>query len=446
MSLQFGTDGVRGEAYTQLSAAFVYALGAAAATVLGGDRFVVGRDTRESGPDFEEALSRGLATQGATVSLVGVVPTPAVAWLCAADDVPGAMISASHNPFSDNGIKLFAAGGLKLSDAVQDEIQHQIDDILSAAEPELSATEPENPSAHTVDESSSLQRWTDAVVASLGGRRLDGTKVVLDCANGSNAAVAPDVFSGLGASVVALATSPDGRNINDNCGSTHLEGLQKAVLEHQADLGFAFDGDADRVLAVDNRGRVVDGDQIIAMCAKDMHDNGRLTNDAVVVTVMSNLGFRRAMASAGIEIVDTKVGDRYVLEALDEGNYALGGEQSGHVIFRELATTGDGLLTALAVVDLVRRDGRTFAEVADTSMTRFPQVLKNVRVAKQAANLSELLGPAVARVEADLGDEGRVLIRPSGTEPLIRVMVEASTAERAGVAAAELVAAVEAIH
>ena len=440
MSLSFGTDGVRGEAYTQLTTDFVYALGVAASRVLPGERFLIGRDTRESGVDFEQALAHGLSENGASIGLLGVVPTPAVAWLAAADSVPGAMISASHNPFHDIGIKLFAAGGLKLSDAVQDEIQTELDQLLAEG-----VTAPEGSGAWS-DDTDQLPRWEEAVVQSLEGRSLSGVTVVLDCANGSNSAVAAPVFERLGARVIALSTEPDGRNINANCGSTHLQALQAAVVEHGADLGFAFDGDADRVLAVDDQGQTVDGDQIIAMCATDFAQLGQLDGDSVVVTVMSNLGFRRAMDAAGIAVVETGVGDRYVLEALDDGGFALGGEQSGHVIFRKLATTGDGLLTAVRVTDLAIRDGRSFGDIASAAMTRFPQVLENVRVAERIEDLHDRLGPAIREVEAELSDQGRVLIRPSGTEPLIRVMVEAATAEQAGESAKKLVAAVESLQ
>ncbi len=445
MSLRFGTDGVRAEAYTKLTTEFVYALGVAAATVLGGDRFLIGRDTRESGPDFEAALGAGFASAGATIGLLGVVPTPAVAWLSAADNVPGAMISASHNPYQDNGIKLFAAGGLKLNDDVQDQIQGELDALLDSGTvaDSLATVLAAGPSG--ADSTAELRRYVEAVVKATEGRQFAGTKVVLDCANGSNSAVAPTVFASLGADVVALATEPDGQNINRGCGSTHLESLQAAVVEHGADLGFGYDGDADRVLAVDGTGEIVDGDQLIAMCAADMADRDMLAHNTVVVTVMSNLGFRRAMTAAGITVVDTKVGDRYVLEALDAGGFGLGGEQSGHVIFRDWATTGDGLLTSLMVTDLFRRSGTSFAGLASGVMTRFPQVLENVRVAEKIADLHDKLAPAIAEVEAEFGDDGRVLIRESGTEPLIRVMVEAATSERAQQSADQLVKAVEAL-
>lgn len=439
MSLRFGTDGVRGEAYTKLTVDFVYALGVAAARVMGGEHFLIGRDTRESGPDFERALSAGLASGGATIGLLGVVPTPAVAWLSAADNVAAAMISASHNPFADNGVKLFGAGGLKLSDDTQNEIQHELD-LLKGRVGVLTAE------VLASDSSSDIPRYLAAVVDSLDGRNLKGTTVVLDCANGSAAHVAPAVFEQLGASVITLGTQPDGRNINAGCGSTHLEALEAAVSEHGADFGFAFDGDADRMLGIDNTGAVVDGDQILAMCAVDLASRNQLVGDTVVVTVMSNLGFRHAMARAGIAVVDTKVGDRYVLEALDAGGFSLGGEQSGHVIFRKLATTGDGLLSALQVTDLVLRSGRSFREVAASSMVRFPQILKNVRIADKISDLDSKLAPTVAQVEAELSDAGRVLIRPSGTEPLIRVMVEAETVERAAAAADRLVDAVESLQ
>jgi phosphoglucosamine mutase len=278
---------------------------------------------------------------------------------------------------------------------------------------------------------------------SIDGRGLDGLRVVIDCANGAASAVAPAVLEALGAQVTVLAAEPDGRNINDGCGSTHPQALQAKVRELQADCGLAFDGDADRVLAVDEKGRLVDGDHLIAMCATDLAGRGLLRDDAVVVTVMSNLGFRQAMAKAGIRVVETGVGDRYVLEALDAEHLSLGGEQSGHVIFRDLATTGDGVLTGLQVLDLLQRTGRTLADLSDAAMTSLPQLLRNVRVRERGLDVRAAIADDLAAVIAELGDEGRVLIRPSGTEPLVRVMVEAPTAEQAEAYVSRLVAAVE---
>ncbi|MEZ5179342.1 MAG: phosphoglucosamine mutase [Acidimicrobiales bacterium] len=394
--------------------------------MLGGSRWLIGSDTRRSGPLLAAALAAGLASEGVEVVDLGVVPTPGVAHLAAADGLPAAMISASHNPFGDNGIKLFAAGGRKLSDEVEATLEAELAALGGQGDPR---PRPEGAGVGT------LRRDPDAVAryrhhlvtAVLDGRRLDGLRVVVDTANGAVSGLAADVLGALGAEVTAVHDAPDGTNINDGCGSTHPEDLQAAVVAAGADVGLAFDGDADRVLAVDGDGALVDGDQIIALCAIDLHERGRLAHDTVVVTVMSNLGFRTAMAARGIAVVDTAVGDRYVLEALDAGGFSLGGEQSGHVIFRELASTGDGLLTGLVLLDVVRRAGRPLAELAAGAMTRLPQVLVNVRTPRRDPLVLEHLAPDVAAAEARLGDRGRVLLRTSGTEPLVRVMVEAPT-------------------
>ena len=441
MTLRFGTDGVRGHA-AELTDELVTALGRAAATVLGTDRFLVGRDTRESGPRLEAALVAGLTAGGAAAEVLGVVPTPTVAWVGAADGVPGAMISASHNPYGDNGIKFFAAGGRKLSDAVESRLEQELDRVLSSPAPgarSVAGNHAVDPHAGRAD----LERYATAVVDSLDGRRLHGLHVVIDCANGSAATVAPSVLARLGATVDVLHAEPDGRNINQNCGSTHPEQLQAAVVASGAAVGLAFDGDADRVLAVDGHGALVDGDHLIALCAIDLRDRGELTEDTVVVTVMTNLGFRLAMAERGIQVIETNVGDRYVLEALAERDLALGGEQSGHVIFRRMATTGDGLLTGVQLLDLLVRAGRPLAALAAEAMTRLPQVLVNVRVPRRDPGLVEAIGREVAAVEAELGATGRVLVRPSGTEPLVRVMVEAADEVQARSMADRLVVAVE---
>ena len=438
--LKFGTDGVRGVANTELTPELALALGRAAARVLGGSRYAVGRDTRRSGPLLEAALSAGLAAEGAEVVLLGVVPTPALAWWSAAEAAPAAMVSASHNPFGDNGIKLFAAGGRKLADDVEAELEAELARILAGAD--APAAVPTGTGVGPIHGADALAGYAASVGASLAGRHLDGLRAVVDCAHGSASVVAPGVLAGLGVDVEVLHAEPDGANINDACGSTHPQGLAAAVVAGGADVGVAFDGDADRVLLVDGNGTLVDGDRIIALCALDRHDRGALPGDAVVVTVMTNLGFRLAMEKAGIDVVETAVGDRYVLEALESRGLALGGEQSGHVIFRDLATTGDGLLTAVQALDAVVRSGRSLAELAGEAMTRLPQVLRNVRVAERDPSLLRRLAPAVAAVEARLGAQGRVLIRPSGTEPLVRVMAEAPTEAEADAAVAELVAAV----
>ena len=438
MSLRFGTDGMRGDARDLLTPDLVGALGRAGAEILGERGFVVGRDTRESGPALAAALHAGIAAAGGRSIDLGVVPTPAVALWCAEEGVAGAMVSASHNPWHDNGIKFFASGGAKLGDDVQDRIQARFDELLAAGDVTVDGTGEDQHAA-------AVERHVAAVVASLDGRTLSGLKVVADAANGAASTVAAEIFGRLGADVTVIHADPDGRNINDECGSTHPESLQSAVRDGGADVGVAFDGDADRLVAVDGDGEIVDGDKIIAICALDRHERGLLTGDAVVVTVMTNLGFRRSMDAAGIRVIDTQVGDRYVLEALDAGGYSLGGEQSGHVIFRELASTGDGALSAVQLLDLVARSRRSLSDLADASMTRLPQVLLNVRVAKRPEDVDVPLAPFVAASEARMAGRGRVLIRPSGTEPLIRVMVEAETDAEAQMEADGLVSAVESL-
>ena len=436
--LTFGTDGVRGVANTELTPELVLALGRAAARVLGRGPWLVGRDTRISGPYLSAALAAGLAAEGASVVDIGVLPTPAVAAACDSRGLPGAMISASHNPFADNGVKLFATGGRKLSDQVETEIEALLHEAPAGA---VSGADV---GAVSSDAAGALAAYEDRVVGALEGRALDGLRVVLDCANGSASTVADDIFGRAGAEVTVLHASPDGLNINDRCGSTHPESLQEAVQAAGGDaIGFAFDGDADRVLAVAEDGSLVDGDQMLALTALDLRERGRLNGNAVVVTVMSNLGFKQAMQAAGIEVVETKVGDRYVLEALAEGRYSLGGEQSGHIIHTALASTGDGVLTGLLLADLVRRAGRPLTELAAGAMRKLPQVLVNVKV-PQPRRVSDdaAIADAVRAVERRLGSDGRVLLRPSGTEPLVRVMVEAPTADEARLAADELAEAV----
>ena len=376
------------------------------------------------------ALMAGMTAEGVEAVNLGVIPTPGVAWISAADGVPGAVVSASHNPFPDNGVKLFAPGGRKLTDAEQSRVEDELDRVLQDPGTGKAGAEVGSWVISVGDD-----RYGSSLVSSVEGRDLAGMAVVLDCANGAASALAPEVFGALGARVTVLNATPDGFNINDACGSTHPEGLQQAVVEAGADLGLAFDGDADRVLAVDDRGRLVDGDQIMAICALDRHVRGRLAGGTLVITVMSNLGLRQALAANGIKWHETDVGDRAVLESLERGGWSLGGEQSGHVVFPELATTGDGILTGIQLLDVVARSGRPLRELAAV-MTRHPQVLRNVRVPRRS-DLNGHLGDdgpvaeTVARVRSDLGDAGRVLIRPSGTEPVVRVMVEAVTAQQA---------------
>ncbi len=440
MTLRFGTDGVRGVANAELTPELVVALGRAAARVLGGGPFLVGRDTRISGPLLQAALSAGLATEGSDVIDLGVLPTPGVAWLSAADARPAAVISASHNPFPDNGVKFFSAGGRKLSDETEAALEAELDRLLAhpAAEPRRTGA-----GLGRLLAGAGHARYENALAASIGGRSLEGLSVVLDCANGAASQVAPAVLRALGAEVAVLHDAPDGVNINAGCGSTHPEELQRAVVALRADAGLAFDGDADRVLAVDHTGALVDGDQLIAICAVDRRAHGRLAGDAVVVTVMTNLGFRQAMGGEGIRVIETDVGDRYVLEEMERGGWSLGGEQSGHIIFGDMATTGDGVLTGLQVLDAVVRTARPLADLAAV-MVRLPQVLRNVPVAARGARVqaSEELTMAVKEVTADLGDRGRVLVRPSGTEAVVRVMVEAMTVEEAEAACDRLCDAV----
>ena len=431
---------MRGVANAELAPELVVALGRAAATVFGAPRFAVGRDTRVSGPMLQAALAAGLSSHGADVDDLGVLPTPGVAWVSATEDIPAAVISASHNPFPDNGIKFFAAGGRKLDDAVEERLEAELDRLIAGGAP---LALPTGRDIGRIRARPAAPAYVDALVASLGGRRFPGLHVVLDCAHGAAWQVAPHVFEAAGARVDVVANDPDGVNINDGCGSTHPDVLRRAVVELGADVGLAFDGDADRVLAVDGDGNLVDGDQIIAICAIDRRQRGLLPEETIVVTVMANLGLRHAMSEQGIKLVETPVGDRFVLAELEAAGLNLGGEQSGHIIFRDLATTGDGILTGLQVLDVVARSGRPLAELASV-MRRLPQVLRNV-VVERGASLDGADGvwSEVEAVERELGDDGRVLLRPSGTEPLVRVMVEAPTEQVAQAAADRLVAAVE---
>ncbi len=431
--MKFGTDGVRGVANSDLTASFALDLGRAAARVLGGREAVVGGDTRVSTAMLEAAFVAGLASEGVVPHRLGVVPTPVVAFEAVRRGVLGAVISASHNPYRDNGIKLFAPGGTKLPDEVEARIEAEVRNLPA----------PTGEPAQLVDVEDS-PAYREHVLSALEGRDLAGLRLVVDAANGAGSGLAARLFRAAGADVIAIHDQPDGRNINDGCGATDTASLAAKVVATGADLGIALDGDADRLMAVDHEGRQVDGDHIIAICALDLRARSELRHDTVVVTVMANLGFRLAMEAAGIHVVETAVGDRYVLEALDAGGYSLGGEQSGHVIFRDLATTGDGLLTGIVLCDAVRRSGRPLAELAASAMTRLPQVLVNVRVAERIADPATRFAAEIAAVEAELGNRGRVLVRPSGTEPLVRVMVEAASEDAAREGADRLAAAVKA--
>ncbi len=438
VSRLFGTDGVRGRANADLTPDLALRLSIAATRVLGAaDRrtvAVIGRDPRASGEMLAAASAAGLAAAGAEVIDLGVLPTPAVAHLTALTGADfGVMVSASHNPMPDNGIKFFAAGGRKLPDEVEDAIE-----AAMARPAPLPQAEGVGRIARSVDP---VEAYIEHLVE-VCPNPLNGLKVVLDPANGAATGAAPEALRRAGAEVVTINDDPDGLNINENCGSTHMEGLRAAVLAHGADAGIALDGDADRCLAVDAEGNYVDGDAIMAILALAMREAGTLRGDTLVATVMSNLGLHQAMGAAGINLVVTGVGDRYVLERLGEGDFSLGGEQSGHIILSDHATTGDGTLTAIMVLARMAATGKTLGELASV-FTPAPQVLLNVRVADKSVIHHESVRDAVALWQAKLGTDGRVLLRPSGTEPLVRVMVEASEEPVAQSVAAELAAVVE---
>ncbi|MGQ0742985.1 MAG: phosphoglucosamine mutase [Acidimicrobiales bacterium] len=448
MSLRFGTDGVRGLANAELTPELVMALGRAAARALSPARMVVGRDTRVSGPMVQAALAAGLAAEGVVVSDLGVIPTPGAAWVAAAENVPAAVISASHNPFADNGIKFFAAGGRKLDDQQQTRLEALLDVLVTGPERKSGddgsapTAAPTGTAIGRLEASNGAQRYLEALSGVLPDG-LGGVKVVVDCANGAASYVAPRLLEGLGAIVVSLADQPDGININAKCGSTHPQALAAAVVAHGADAGLAFDGDADRVMAVDHTGAIIDGDQILAVLATDRHRDGRLPGSTVVITVMSNQGLRLALEAQGISWVETPVGDRAVLEAMEAGSWALGGEQSGHIIQADLATTGDGILSGVCLLDVMRRRNASLADLTSV-MARLPQVMRNVAVPTgRFLNGSAPWAETQERVAAALGPAGRVLVRASGTEPVVRVMVEAPTVAEAEKACGELCRAVE---
>ncbi|MBU6263214.1 MAG: phosphoglucosamine mutase [Actinomycetales bacterium] len=424
----FGTDGIRGLANRDLTAELALNVSVAAAHILiesnklpnnQRPKAIVGSDSRASGEFLEAAVVAGLSSAGVDVYRVGVLPTPAIAYLVAQSGADlGVMLSASHNPMPDNGIKLFARGGGKLDDAIEDQIQARM-------------SEPwERPTGRgvgrVIEDKDAANRYIQYLLSTVT-QKLDGFKVVVDCANGAASFVAPEALRQAGAEVIAIANTPDGWNINDGVGSTHLDFLKAAVKKNGADLGIAHDGDADRCLAVDADGNEVDGDQIIAILATGLNSRDELPKSTVVATVMSNLGFFKAMESAGIKVEVTSVGDRYVLEKMISDDLALGGEQSGHVIYRKFANTGDGILTALMLLQEVKRSGKSLKDAA-AIMQKFPQVLINVKdVAKEKLSSSEVIKSAVEKSETDLAGAGRVLLRASGTEALVRVMVEAST-------------------
>ncbi len=441
MGRLFGTDGVRGVANRELTAELALELGAAAARRLAssgapGRRVaVIGRDPRASGEMLEAAVIAGLTSQGVDALRVGVLPTPAVAYLTGAYDADfGVMISASHNPMPDNGIKIFGPGGRKLDDDTED----QIEDLVSA---------PAGPRpvgagiGRVIDAEDAADRYLRHL-SKASTLRLDGLTVVVDCAHGAASSVAPRAYRAAGARVIAINAEPNGLNINDNCGSTHLDSLRSAVIAHRADLGLAHDGDADRCLAIDAHGELVDGDAIMVMLALAMREADELASNTLVTTVMSNLGLHLAMRSAGITVRTTGVGDRYVLEELRAGDFSLGGEQSGHIVMPALGSTGDGIVTGLRLMTRMVQTGLSLSALA-SAMQTLPQVLINVRVADKAtAAAAPAVQDAVGRAEAELGDTGRILLRPSGTEPMIRVMVEAPDQDLAQRVAARVAEAV----
>jgi len=432
----FGTDGIRGLANRDLTAELALNVSVAAAHILVENikdhrpKAIVGSDSRASGEFLEAAVVAGLTSAGVDVYRVGVLPTPAIAYLVASSGADlGVMLSASHNPMPDNGIKLFARGGGKLDDAIEDQIQARM-------------SEPwERPTGRgvgrVIEDKDAANRYIEYLLSAVT-QKLDGLKVVVDCANGAASFVAPEALRRAGAEVIAIANTPDGWNINDGVGSTHLDFLKSEVKKNGADLGIAHDGDADRCLAVDAEGVEVDGDQIIAILAAGLNSRGELAKSTVVSTVMSNLGFFKAMEAAGIKVEVTNVGDRYVLEKMLSDDLTLGGEQSGHVIYRKFANTGDGILTALTLLQEVKRSGKSLKDAASI-MQKFPQILINVKdVAKEKLASSVAIKSAVEKSEAELNGAGRVLLRASGTEALVRVMVEASTDTLASSVATEL--------
>ena len=444
--LKFGTDGVRGEFGTELTTSYVAALARAAAKVLQCKLVVIGRDTRESGPALEAAISQSLSSLGIEVHLMGVAPTPAIAFAAVSSEAVSFAITASHNPYTDNGVKIFGRGGRKLTDEQESRIETELElelsgDVNRALDHQQSEA---GSKSLAVSHPEYLKRYCAALVAGMSKNALAKLHIALDCANGAMSEVASAVFTGLGAKVSVIHNSPNGKNINHLCGATEPSELKAFVKKINADLGVAFDGDGDRLIAVDDSGSIVDGDHLIAISAQDMKRNGTLRNNKVAVTVMTNIGFHHAMKQSEIEVVTTPVGDRSVLIAIQENDLSLGGEQSGHIIYHDVATTGDGLLAAIRLSALIANSSQVFSQLASDSMTSFPQVLKNIRVAKLAENVAQIFATEIAAAEKILGDNGRVLVRSSGTEPVVRVMVEAQENHIAVSVATTLVTAITA--
>ena len=436
--LTFGTDGVRGEFGKELTESYAARLAEVVAQVLQCKKVVIGRDTRESGVLLEAAIATALTSHGVEVLLMGVAPTPAIAFAARQHDVVAFAITASHNLYQDNGLKIFVAGGCKLSDADQQRIERELAagaemaggfgraGITSVVRPEL------------------LQEYCDWLIGSMQPDGLKNLHVALDCANGAYSNVAPEVLTKLGATVTTINATPDGRNINLQCGATYPAMLSAVVKNVGAHFGIAFDGDGDRLIAIDGNGEIVDGDHLLAISALEMKRQGTLRNNKVVVTVMTNIGFHQAMKQAEIEVVTTPVGDRSVLIALEQGSLSLGGEQSGHIIYRDLSTTGDGVFAALTLASLVVSSKKSLSEIASQAMTSFPQVLINLRVSRRVVDVDQLFKNEIATAEKSLGGLGRVLVRASGTEPMVRVMVEAQQQHVAETVAATLADAITA--
>ena len=452
--LTFGTDGVRGEFGKELTESYAANLAEVAVQVMQCKVVVIGRDTRESGILLETAIATALTANGVEVQLMGVAPTPAIAFAARQHGVVAIAITASHNLFQDNGIKIFGAGGRKLSDVEQESIERGImarneNATDSAARGSLPARGAGHEANLAVGGEKSgvarpelLQEYCDWLVGSVRPDALKNLHVALDCANGAFSKVAPEVFSKLGATVTTMNATPDGKNINLQCGATHPAPLCEVVKNVGAHFGVAFDGDGDRLIAVDGNAQIVDGDHLLAISALDMKRRGTLRNNKVVVTVMTNIGFHQAMKNANIEVITTPVGDRSVLLALDDESLSLGGEQSGHIIYRDLATTGDGLLAAVTLGALIADSKKSLGEIASHAMTSFPQVLINVRAVNRVDGVGQLFKSEIAAAEETLGENGRVLVRTSGTEPMVRVMVEAPQQEIAEKVAATLAEAI----
>lgn len=442
MAKLFGTDGVRGVANKELTPELAFNLGRAGAYVLADKQnkqnaIVIGRDTRISGDMLEAALIAGICSVGVDVYKVGVIPTPAIAFLTRElGALAGVVISASHNPVEDNGIKFFGPSGYKLPDQTEEQIEKMVLDGATYPVPVAG----DLGRVYTIEDA--VDKYVQFACNTIEAD-LTGLKIVVDCANGAAYQVAPQIYSRLGAEVIPIFNTPDGVNINDHCGSTHPEALMKSVVEHRAHIGLAHDGDADRVLAVDANGNLVDGDQIMVICAKHLKEKGLLKNDTLVVTVMSNLGLHTALKESGIKVLETQVGDRYVMEKMLASGAILGGEQSGHIIFLDHNSTGDGIVTGLQLLAVMQETKQPLAQLA-AQMERYPQLLRNVRVTdKQAVMSSPQLAAAIAEGEQQLAGTGRILVRPSGTEPIMRVMAEAKDQQQLVAVVEKIVAVVE---